>query len=419
MDSGIERYREAFEAGRLDPSRHIHQKASVTRVEELPESDRPVWVGYDGEGVAPNVREFVDKACVAIYNGRVQDAELLFRKAMEFEEHPTLINNLGLIQLEYRRQPAEALRLLRKNLDRPDLSPQPYTEALAARCYAQLDEPDEARRCLQRAIRDFETGLSAHVGKSPQQRDAWRAYTAKILEAAGEIGEHRKAWELYQRWARHHVMASSHYRGGAAAFNSKRFRSARVAWRRARKAGLGSTMNRYIAVAEWCERGLVEPFTLEYGDERPEFPQDLIANVFERRPRPIEDGREDATDTAARRAAAAAFRPLFANYIERPANRVFMVWLTLHSLMDGSDDEEKRLGMIDGVVNLSASGGDWGEAFAERLLLAPRISVDAKLAAATGLQFAGRLGPDEKVRMWLDGKVREIPLGPMGRDVDR
>src|SRR5690625_1522142 len=211
----------------------------------------PVWDDEETRDPwPPELRRLIEKAHDAFQEDRVEEGEALLRQTLAYGEIPTVINNLALLQLEHYNRPEEALKLLQRNLERPKQLWQPFTRAVAALSYVRLNDPIRARQLVRQAIKDYELGLAALHDASEERQRSWREYTSKILQAVGALGEDQWALDLYRRWSRHHVLGSSHFYGGVAAFNLKRFRAARRAWSRVRGAVPG-LMRSCETVAEW------------------------------------------------------------------------------------------------------------------------------------------------------------------------
>lgn len=413
---------------------------------------RPVGAA-DAEPQDEEVTMLLEQAHRALHEGRVAEAEYLMRQILHYGHVSAVYNNLALLQLEYYHRPDEALRLLNKNLESPQVPWQPFTRAVAARCLLRMDRVKEARASLAQAVRDFEAGLDSPINREPWARRAWREYVSRILEAAGELGEDRMAWDLYRRWKEQIVLPSGHVFGGIAAFNLGRFRAASAAWRRARDRQR-PYLSAYEAVARWCDRRLVEPFTLDYSLGGPDPPHVLFPFLMgiqpprfgtiylddegrpaavgfgppdddaERRPeegpasgRRWEDHPEPDQESGSpqeseeqRAAARAAFLTRFAAAMQRPANRMLLVWLALGPFLERRLTREDRPEYVAGVRELVAAGGDWGAATAQRLLLSPEIDLDIKEAVVQGLVDAGRSHADATVRIWFNGRVQDVPF---------
>lgn len=216
----------------------------------------------DGVGDALRAEEWVDKGRAALGRGDLEGALRCFQRAVQICPTPAAVNNLALMMLEQRNDPAGALRILQPHLSPASPSPHPFALATAARCYQRLGGGEAARRHLQAAVQAFERGPEAMPFPIPWE--AWREYTAAILQAAGALEDDRLVWELYRRWSSYHVLPASFFFGGIAAFNLQRFEAAVRAWRQIREAKW-KVVQAFIEVAELCETGLVPPFRLRYG----------------------------------------------------------------------------------------------------------------------------------------------------------
>lgn len=383
----------------------------------LPDSAAPVWADEPGsEPISEEVKELIEKAHRAVFENRLDEAETLMYRVLEYGTFPAVLNNLALIQLERHDRPDTALQLLNDAMGEDPDALQPFTRALAARCLVQLGRRREARLCLDRAIVDFEAGLREYAGQRVQLR-AWREYISKILEAAGELGDDELVWKLYRRWSKDIVLASSHFWGGVAAFNLKRFRAAVRAWKRAggRERPL---MKILITVAHWCEAGIIEPFFMEYDAEGPDPVPSMAGFLYgdgrgdDDWPHALNDGSLPGDLIQSNSIPAAMmteyYRVRLGIVMSRPANRMMLIWMIFRPLLAPTAEHQERSAFLTGVRDLVAAGGEWGAALARRLFLSRNVPTDVKEAAAQGLIEIGRLSPDTRVTMWLNGKVREV-----------
>lgn len=389
--------------------RHVPPTGRPTP-EQLWDAMRPVWPG--GGPPKTEVQKLTERAHFALFQGRHDDAEKLFREILAKEPVAAVANNLALLELARHNRPADALRTLEKNLDEADSGAQPYAHALAARCLVRLDRKDEAREAVERAVVHFEAGLP-HVTR-PDSRRAWQEYTSCLLEAAGQLGDDEYVWELYQRWTRHHVRDTSHYYGGVAAFNLQRYRSARSAWGRIRDRGKGF-MNPWDTVAWWCEIGVMEPFRLEYSAVGPQT-KEQVEEHFRAVPRGPDGVRtEDVLQAVG-------------ELLDNPVNRLWFVWRAFRFLLFSPwsvdipkpEDEPKRFqSALVSIQLLVAAGGEWGAALARRLLLDRHCPPPAKALVAMGLELADRIRKDEPMEVLWYGETREMTIDEMLADAER
>ncbi|WP_324718069.1 tetratricopeptide repeat protein [Carboxydochorda subterranea] len=381
-------------------------------------------MGRGAGGLAVKAERMVDEGRAALERGDMQRALACFERATAISPIPAALNNLALVVLEHRKDPAEALKILQPNLE-PAPQPQsdsavpqqgaghPFAHAIAARCCHELGERQAARRHLDAAVRAFERGPAATF---PGPRRTWLEYTAVILHAAGTLGDDRGAWDLYRRWSAHHVLPQSHYFGGIAAFNLRRFEAACRAWRQSHERRW-EFVEAFAEVAQLCEAGLVPPFRLPY--ETPET-EHLAAELEKAR------GDDDGVAEIAQRVT------------RDPLHRMLLLSSTLGSGASGWNrvvretwagggreaDRESGVARPEesgaALTALVAYTGEWGEQLARSIFLSNRTTMRQKMDAAQGLVRAGVLALGEKVRVLVDGRVqyvtfREKPV-VMGHD---
>ncbi len=314
--------------------------------------------------------------------GDLAKAAKWFERAVEVCAVPAALNNLALAHLEHHRDPDAALKILAPNLD--DTAPQPYAHALAARCRARLGDATEARRRLDASIRDFERAVEALGRLADDALVTVSEYTAIILQAAGDVGDDRQVWTLYQRWQRWHVLPVCDCFAGTAVFNLGRFEQAARLWRRVRHPEW-RFLAAYAAVAELCAAGTVPPFRLPYATPRED---DLARAVADAKSTPPED--------------------VAARIIADPANLLMLLYnlFAPDAPMAGTSVEGKQA-MISALV---AGGREWGERLAHSLFAASRAPTPWKMAALEGLRTAGVVSLGEPVTMLIDGQSTQVAL---------
>lgn len=342
--------------------------------------DRP----GDGAGDALRAEEWVDKGRAALERGDLEGALRCFQRAVQICPTPAAVNNLALMMLEQRNDPAGALRILQPHLSPASPSPHPFALATAARCYQRLGGGEAARRHLQAAVQAFERGPEAMPFPIPWE--AWREYTAAILQAAGALEDDRLVWELYRRWSSYHVLPASFFFGGIAAFNLQRFEAAVRAWRQIREAKW-KVVQAFIEVAELCETGLVPPFRLRYG--LPEI--DSVIKELE---------QVEAQGDRAKAEAKGA--ELIRRMVKDPLHRVLLLSEVL-----GAVPADRQHGS-EVMVELVANSGDWGQKLASAIFLSSRTTMSQKIDAARGLMKAGVIAPGDQIRVYVDGRVQEV-----------
>lgn len=331
--------------------------------------------------------ELLDRGREALKAGDRERALQLFERAVHTCPIPAAINNLALMVLEQRNDPTRALQILQPNLHSPG-DANPFAHATAARCYHRLGEMAPARQHLEVAIQAFDRGLRKNWSAS---RTPWLEYTSAILHAAGTLEDDRLAWELYRRWSACHVLPQSHYFGGIAAFNVRRFPAAARTWRRlADRWEKWRFASAFAYVAELCEDGLVPPFRLFY-----------------------DVPRMDAFKAELKRARSKPDRiaDLVRRISQDPLQRVLMLASAFD--LEPRDPEYAQMSM----VQLVANNGEWGERLARSVLLSGRTTAAQKMDAARGLLKAGVIQMGQSLRMNVDGRVqevtfREVPVEP-------
>jgi len=296
---------------------------------------------------------------------------------------PAALNNLALVHLDHHGAPPEALKVLAPNLDAP--FPQPYARALAARCHARLNDAAEARRQLDAAIGDFESmarGPELVLGGAGGE--VVFEYTAVILQAAGDIGDDRRVWTLYQRWQGRHVLPVCEFFAGTAAWNLGRFEQAAQVWARLRHRDW-RFLEAYAGVAALCAAGTVPPFRLPYATPRHE---DLTAATA--------DAREVKPEEVA------------ARIVADPAKLVMLLYNLF--VPEAPMPRAEAKGAPAMITALVAGGRDWGERLARSLFESARIPTPWKIAALEGLCTAGVVRLDEPVTMLIDGESTQVAL---------
>lgn len=127
--------------------------------------------------------------------------------------------------------------------------------------FCSLQQKEEAPRRLQQAVRAFDEGLAElRRGRPAQDPGSFCEYTAAIMRAAADLGEHRYVFDLYRRWEPYHVSWESKFLAGAACFNIGRYRRAAALW-----GSLGDLHRLFVGmqqVALLVERGVIPPFEM-------------------------------------------------------------------------------------------------------------------------------------------------------------
>jgi len=315
-------------------------------------------------------------------SGDLAKAAEYFEKAVEACAVPAALNNLALIQLEHRNDPTAALETLAPNLE--DSAPQPYAHALAARCHSSLGFAALARHHLDAAIRHFEDVVEGFGGQLGSELVNVAEYTAIILQAAGDIGDDRQVWTLFQRWQQWHVLPLCGFFAGTALFNLGRFEQAGRVWRRVRHPKW-RMLEAYAGVAELCDLGMVPPFRLPYATPSEEDFSRAVGDVNSAPPE----------DVAAR-------------IIADPANLLVLLYnLFVPDAPMAGSTVESRAAMIGALVG---GGGEWGERLAHSLFAASRAPTPWKMAALEGLHRSGAIAIDAPVTMLIEGRSMQVAL---------
>jgi tetratricopeptide (TPR) repeat protein len=314
--------------------------------------------------------------------GDLAKAAEWFERAVKVCALPAALNNLALAHLEHHRDPDAALKILAPNL--ADAAPQPYAHALAARCLVRLGDTTEALRRLDASIRDFECAIEVLDRLADDALVTVSEYTAIILQAAGDVGDDRQVWTLYQRWQRWHVLPVCDFFAGTAVFNLGRFEQAARLWRRVRHPEW-RFLAAYAGVAHLCAEGTVPPFRLPYAPPQ----EDQFA-------REVADAKSTPPEDVA------------ARIIADPANLVMLLYnlFAPDAPMAGTSVEGKEA-MISALV---AGGREWGERLARSLFAASRAPTSWKMAALEGLHTASVVSLDEPVTMLIDGRSTPVAL---------
>ncbi|HEY8418413.1 MAG TPA: hypothetical protein VIK93_10325 [Limnochordales bacterium] len=308
---------------------------------------------------------------------RLGEALQLLRQAVERRPVPYAVRHLANLELEHERDPARAMETLAPLLSHPGEGRHPYVLGLASSCRSALGDRETALRFLRQAVDAFEK-----VDRSTARTPAWRACTGVLLRAAGDLGDHREAWKLHQRWSHLHVQSDAWHYAAVAAFNLRRWDEAARAWRRAERGGwLAAGL--FADGIDLFKQGLVPPLTLSYRLPVIEMIESLLD----------EAGAGRLSQDGAARAMAEV--PGFAL---RALGYAFL----------GPAEEWDERGEVLAV--LVAAGGGWGEQLGRNVLNTHRVDPRLKFAAVQGLVRAGIYRPGDEVPIVLDGRLRPIRL---------
>lgn len=357
--------------------RRTHRRYSTTFQGDLGFNDGP-----HGDRAVVEAERLLDEGRRLAARGDLAMAAEWFERAVAEYPVPAALNNLALAHLEHHRDPDAALKILAPNL--ADTAPQPYAHALAVRCLVQLGQAAEARHHLDASIRDFERAAEALDRLAGDALVTVPEYTAIILQAAGDLGDDRHVWTLYQRWHRWHTLPVCGFFAGTAVFNLGRFENATQVWRRVRHPEW-RFLAAYAGVADLCAGGTVPPFRLPYATPRED---DLAREVADAKSIPPED--------------------VAARIIADPPNLLMLLYnlFAPDAPMAGTSVEGKQA-MISALV---AGGHEWGERLAHSLFAASRAPTPWKMAALEGLRTAGAISLNEPVTMLIDGVSTQVAL---------
>ncbi len=309
--------------------------------------------------------------------GEFDEAERILRRAVDVCAIPRVMNNLAALYV-HRGEHEEALAVLEPNLLSGE--PSPYAHATAARCHIALGRPDEAAAEAERAVQDFQAGRPTGIGWMFRSEEAgWYEYVVPVFRSLGDLGEHRRIWQLYQQWQTGIDEPAAHYYAGIAAFNLGRFRQAERAWRRVKDKDW-RFLEGFSFMAELCRTDGLPGLVLDY--RMPTMDMDDIPDTD------AADGEDS--------------RRIVAWLMDHPAN----LMLHLGFVLSGHDVSGGDI-LLKALVHL---GGEWGEEFGRKLLRSGRVPDRLKMPVLSGLIAKGVLDPGAPVEVVFDGELREILL---------
>ncbi len=308
--------------------------------------------------------------------GRCDEAEDILKRALNLCPVPGIINNLATVYLHTGRV-EEALAVLEPNL--LGEAPNPYAHATASQCLFALGKPDEALAAAETAVDDFEAGRPTRPGWMMRSEEAgWYDYVGPILKALGDLGEHRRVWQLYGSWQVGIQEPTAHYYAGIAAFNLGQFLRAEKAWNRVKDRDWGLLAS-FRHVARLCATdGLPVP-PLGYAVPSPDA-------------KDIDGAAGDERD----------WERIIQWFVKYPVN------LMLPLSMMYSDDVEE--GWAVGARQFVQYGGDWGEEFGRHVLQCSRASKRLKMSTLSGLADRGLVDLETPVEVMVDGEMQEVIL---------
>jgi len=315
--------------------------------------------------------ELIDKASKLINDKELDEAENILQKLFpktDSEQKIIVINNLASIAYQ-RGDTTQALALLEPYLQAESPVDSPYTFGLAAQLYACIDRRDEAKRCLNRAVKSFEKALS-YFQEQNINPQSWYEYTVQLMRAAGALADHRRVIDLYKKYERYHVSWENRFHAGIAYFNLKRYKQAASIWDPLNK--IGSFIVPMQRVAFLMERDVVPQFELSYKT----LDWDGVIKKF-----------RDAGDSKEKQEEA----------LEDGLIRIV--------LLDTLFDEQLGEGEKKNAVKILVSfGREWGKELGQRLLESALVPTEVKMEVVFALVERGVYAEDEQVPVWIDGK---------------
>ncbi|AFV10497.1 TPR domain-containing protein [Thermacetogenium phaeum DSM 12270] len=325
---------------------------------------------------ADKAEQLLIKGHEALEAGDFRAAAEAFAEALKEEDSTPPRNNLA-YAVFMGGEPRRALEVIEPLLNPEGGSSQanPFTYALAARIYCSLGQEKEARRWLRKAERSFDEGLSAlrHRRAGALEMRTFQEYTAIIMQAAGDLRDHRLVFDLYRRWESYHVLTENRYLAGVASFNMGRYKRAASLWGSIAHAHpLFSDME---LVAFLMERDIFPPFELSYKHHSEEKLMKMVQDA--------------AADEEARR---------------RCVENGFFRIRTLAQIAEERDSEGSQVALY----NLVYYGGEWGEKLGRKVLENSWFPLPLKMGAAHALVDRGILREDEPVPVLIDGEQRLI-----------
>lgn len=302
-------------------------------------------------------------------------------KELKRREDPVVRNNLAMA-FYLSGEHKNCLDTLDKNLS-AGADPNPFAHSLAALALVQLGKNNEAKTQLEKAVADFETGVSTLRRGGYHIPDYWAEYTVMILRAAGALQDHRRVYELYRRWQNLHNNWESTYLGGVAAFNLKKYRQAARCWALiSHYSTLFTAMQR---IALLSDQEAVPPFIMDYKIADEADIMQMTKQAMEQRGKMqciAEDG---------------AIRMFFLSFI-----------------FDEEAPEESRKILLEILVEHS---GEWGEKLAKSILHASRLSRSLKTSAAFALVKSGVYREGEPIPSFIDGQETELVIKSISSEV--
>ncbi len=324
------------------------------------------------------IKEFIitmDRGWELLQKRDFKAAEKAFITAYQIQEDITAINNIA-FAIWHGGNPKRAWEKLEPYLPRDkSVKPNPFSFALAAQILVTLGKPDEARDYIDKAVKQFEAGLSKResIGFN---RETWYEYILQILKAAAALNDHRLVYDYYRRFDSYHTHWENHYLAGVAAFNLGRYSRAASIWGSLQHVGKFALHMQVVAFQ--VERGLIPPFPLDYEKlDHHEF-YNIIADLKQNKIQ-----------------------------IEEYSSKGSIRMILLCSLFSG---EELGHNADSLLISLVTHGGHWGTTFALQLLESNSVDSEIKYRAALALAEKGYYKPGQEISIMVDGKEKSIRI---------
>ena len=312
-----------------------------------------------------------EQSCEYLKQGKFRQAEDILVKILAEKDNDNhmLSNNLAIARLLQGRT-EEALNTLALHEGKAN----PYGKSLAALCFAELGQSQQAKKQLHEAVCDFERGLTVMREMGAAALRPWQEYTVMIMRTAGKLGDDRQVLDLYKRWQSHHVSWENKYLAGIAAFNLKRFRQAASYWGDIPELGYAPEMQH---VALLADRGTIPPFELEYEVITAQYIEKILKCL-----------KEDN---------------LPVDLLESGMVLMSLLLTVVHE----KKDEARAAAILEMVI---IYGSEWGKKFGREVLDATTFPDAVKLSAALGLVKAGVFQENEDIPILLEGKRQLVRI---------
>lgn len=326
-----------------------------------------------------SAEKLIEKGRESLLRGDFQQAARAFAKALEHGESPVLRNNLAYANFmagKHRQALEDLMPLLGAEEENTDANP--FTFALASRICCALGDTEKAHYWLGVAIRLFEEGLR-EIRRTRKlhtpEGEAFLEYTAIIMQAAGDLRDHRLVYDLFRRWENYHTSWINAFLAAAACFNMGRYKQAASLWANLTHVFQACSVMGKIAFA--IERRIIPPFEMSYSLPTDEEVKKMLKEASEN-------------------------QEMRSRCVENSYIRTIM----LEHVLDGKDSPGAR----HPLYNLIYYGGEWGKQLGECVFSSPIFSLEMKMVAAQALIERGVLKEGEPVPMVIDGKEKIIHI---------